>query len=548
MEHERAKGDRSSNAPERVSVDPTLLVIVGAGSTPIHDLNLRAGLPPHSTARRLAQRRVVSLQRTRGNSYVQRLIAPARPDGTLQREPATPDGLRSARFQALPIFQAVLGGGQLLRAGTCNGPTTSAIQGALADLGYDLGTIDGLWGSRTQAAIVAFQRDHSLARDGVIGPLTLRQLDQADATGAGGEGSGGPTGGGPDAGGTGGGGAGGPTGETVTGTGEHAGPTDATVFGELLGLTGGADQELMARLARALGVPAAVIGASQPPVELALPLAGALETSGAPGQDGQPRAPLSPDQANASAPVDLNQTIAWLGQLSTMIQAAAATGGVAPDVAQLAQIRIDAITRFFQSQASLPVDQQVSGQRMAIVATALSQIGAARANEAGDPDPTDPQGRRFRKGHEALLDYFTTAFGGSLDENQRLNVTYHGTKLQSWCGIFGLWAYKKNGVAAGVTWQTGALLANPPHAGMRSVAARLVDLKTNPVKPGDIGIIAEKQHHFMVTAVNGDSLDTIEGNSNSAGDPTGGQVSPGRRSISGTFSAGFGFQRPVDLP
>jgi peptidoglycan hydrolase-like protein with peptidoglycan-binding domain len=417
----------------------------------------------------------------------------------------------------------------------------------LAAVGHDPGPADGLWGPRTQAAVVAFQSAHGLAPDGIIGPLTLRQLDQADATAGGGGGGATP-----------------PTpepveptpkpaepppgGESTTGGGGGSTSTEGgTAFGEMLGLAGAPDQGLITRLARALGIPPNVVAAAGPAADTVAPLVGALEGAGTTGTEQEPGAAPPAAEPGGTPPIDLGQTIALLQQFSLALQAAAAAGTVPADAAQLAQTRIDAIVRFLQSQAALPAGEQVSSQRMAVVATALSQIGAARANEAGEVDPADAQGRRFRKGHEALLDYFTTAFG-SLDQNQLINVKYHGTKLQSWCGIFALWAYKKNGAAASVTWQTGGLLANPPHAGMRSVAARLVDLKTSPVKPGDIGLLADHQHHFMVVAVNGNDLDTIEGNSNSAGDPTGGQVSTGRRSISTTFNAGFGFQRPVDLP
>lgn len=40
-------------------------------------------------------------------------------------------------------------------------------------LGYDTGGIDGIWGAKSKAATVQFQKDHSLSVDGVFGSLTI---------------------------------------------------------------------------------------------------------------------------------------------------------------------------------------------------------------------------------------------------------------------------------------------------------------------------------------------------------------------------------------
>lgn len=54
------------------------------------------------------------------------------------------------------------------------------IQRALQATGYDPGPIDGIYGPRTTAAVRAFQRDHGLRVDGVVGPQTWRALVTAD--------------------------------------------------------------------------------------------------------------------------------------------------------------------------------------------------------------------------------------------------------------------------------------------------------------------------------------------------------------------------------
>lgn len=50
------------------------------------------------------------------------------------------------------------------------------IQMALASFGYPTGSIDGIWGRRTIEAVRAFQRDHGLAVDGIVGPQTAARL------------------------------------------------------------------------------------------------------------------------------------------------------------------------------------------------------------------------------------------------------------------------------------------------------------------------------------------------------------------------------------
>lgn len=52
------------------------------------------------------------------------------------------------------------------------------IQEALAKAGYYPGPLDNLAGQQTQAAIKAFQTDHSLEADGMVGPLTHEALFQ----------------------------------------------------------------------------------------------------------------------------------------------------------------------------------------------------------------------------------------------------------------------------------------------------------------------------------------------------------------------------------
>lgn len=67
------------------------------------------------------------------------------------------------------------GEGPLLRRGA-HGEPIRALQGRLRELGFDPGGVDGDFGPRTEAAVLAFQRSRGLFADGVVGPETWRHL------------------------------------------------------------------------------------------------------------------------------------------------------------------------------------------------------------------------------------------------------------------------------------------------------------------------------------------------------------------------------------
>lgn len=70
---------------------------------------------------------------------------------------------------------------------TLVGDDVAALQERLAELGFDAGRVDGLFGPRTEAALKDFQRQFGLRPDGVCGPATLRALRQLKRLVVGGE-------------------------------------------------------------------------------------------------------------------------------------------------------------------------------------------------------------------------------------------------------------------------------------------------------------------------------------------------------------------------
>ncbi|WP_026894164.1 M14 family metallopeptidase [Clostridiisalibacter paucivorans] len=57
------------------------------------------------------------------------------------------------------------------------GSDVMEIQSLLKRIGYDPGPIDGIFGSKTQSAVINFQKDNGLTPDGIIGPKTYRVLN-----------------------------------------------------------------------------------------------------------------------------------------------------------------------------------------------------------------------------------------------------------------------------------------------------------------------------------------------------------------------------------
>lgn len=65
-----------------------------------------------------------------------------------------------------------------LRKGS-SGPEVKALQENLKKLGYDPGTIDGVYGTKTVNAVKSFQKDYNLTVDGIAGMATQVAIDEA---------------------------------------------------------------------------------------------------------------------------------------------------------------------------------------------------------------------------------------------------------------------------------------------------------------------------------------------------------------------------------
>ena len=57
------------------------------------------------------------------------------------------------------------------------GSDVAQLQSILELIGYNPGEIDGIFGTRTEEAVKAFQRNNGLSPDGIVGPKTYEKLE-----------------------------------------------------------------------------------------------------------------------------------------------------------------------------------------------------------------------------------------------------------------------------------------------------------------------------------------------------------------------------------
>ena len=102
------------------------------------------------------------------------VTVPPAPAPTVTVAPVEPSPSASAGPSVTPTPRPTTS--DLMRAGT-KGPQVLAVQQRLTELGYWLGTPDGVYGAATVHAVTALQKAAGLGRDGVLGPRTKAALD-----------------------------------------------------------------------------------------------------------------------------------------------------------------------------------------------------------------------------------------------------------------------------------------------------------------------------------------------------------------------------------
>lgn len=74
------------------------------------------------------------------------------------------------------VYQNTVIEAAIIKQGSTDTATIKTIQTKLKRWGYYTGSVDGIYGSKTVAAVKYFQRKNGLAQDGVVGPATAKAL------------------------------------------------------------------------------------------------------------------------------------------------------------------------------------------------------------------------------------------------------------------------------------------------------------------------------------------------------------------------------------
>ena len=88
---------------------------------------------------------------------------------------------------AVPVTMQISANVPTLSRYGSTGTEVRNIQSVLKRLGYYTGSVDGIYGSQTKAAVVRFQRDCGLTQDGICGPVTLLYLGLGSSSSSGGK-------------------------------------------------------------------------------------------------------------------------------------------------------------------------------------------------------------------------------------------------------------------------------------------------------------------------------------------------------------------------
>jgi peptidoglycan hydrolase-like protein with peptidoglycan-binding domain len=88
------------------------------------------------------------------------------------------DGIAGPRTWAALDTRRGTGLRPILKRGACE-PTVAVLQQVLATHGFEPGPKDGIFGPRTERAVLAFQRAKGLEADGIAGPKTWNALGTA---------------------------------------------------------------------------------------------------------------------------------------------------------------------------------------------------------------------------------------------------------------------------------------------------------------------------------------------------------------------------------
>lgn len=159
--------------------------------------------------------------------------------------------------------------------------------------------------------------------------------------------------------------------------------------------------------------------------------------------------------------------------------------------------------------SSVPIPAGLPALRRRVLEVALGE--ALPATAVSDLITRQEDGLLVRAGWRRLKQYFDEGVDGWNENKWKDKSTLDGVRIPgrripqpgtsgvSWCGIFATWAVRTAGVET--KWRMGL---GP---------SRLALKFSRDCRPGDICVMKEHIHHFIVASIDGDNMVTVNGNS-----------------------------------
>jgi peptidoglycan hydrolase-like protein with peptidoglycan-binding domain len=149
--------------------------------------------------------------------------------------------------------------------------------------------------------------------------------------------------------------------------------------------------------------------------------------------------------------------------------------------------------------------------RQRILGIAVAQAKAGPNGAVSDRDTAFEAGQTVRRGWRRLKEYFDMSVAGWTENHWKMpgylagvqlpgkRVPQTGTSGIQWCGIFATWVLIQAGLP--VQWVLGR--------GISPLKPRF----DRDFAPGDVCVMNHNVHHFIPIAIEGDTMQTVNGNS-----------------------------------
>lgn len=86
-------------------------------------------------------------------------------------------GSGTHRWETLSVGRRRVPGNRSHESHRAEGEIVQKLQEQIAERGHDVGEVDGKYGHRTRDTVAAFQEEHGLTPDSIVGPATAEEFE-----------------------------------------------------------------------------------------------------------------------------------------------------------------------------------------------------------------------------------------------------------------------------------------------------------------------------------------------------------------------------------